>query len=94
MALTAKKDENGRNTLICASQDDGQTIVQVYADPISHGLAVDDDTTGDDNGNNGGNAMLDENNVAVMTVLSSDGDGAIVEVYGDILTGKVLIDSN
>ena len=90
----AYRDENSRPTLICASSADGQTIVQIVADPTTHGLKVDDNTTGSDNGNNGGSAMLDQNGVPVMTALSSDGDGAIVEVYGDPATNSILIDSN
>lgn len=90
----AKKDQNGRNTIICASSLDGATIVPVFADPTTHGLKVDDNSTGSDNGNNGGNAMLDENSVPVWTALSSTGDGSIVEVYGDIATGKILINSH
>ncbi len=90
----AKKDQNGRNTIIAASNADGQTIVQVKADPTNHGLAVDDASTGTDNGNNLGNAMLDENSVAVWTAVSEADGTTIIEIYADPLTGKILIDSN
>lgn len=90
----AKFDENGRPTIICASDADGVSIVVLQADPTSHRLQGDDDTVGSDNGNNSGNAMLDENSVHVWTALSSANDGTIVEVYADPNTGKVLIDSN
>lgn len=89
----AKKDENSRPAVILASENDGVTIVPLKADPTSHGIEVDDNTGGSDNGNNKGNAMLDQNSVPVWTALSSAGDGAIVEVYGDPATGKVLINS-
>lgn len=87
-------DENGRSSIICASKDDGTTIVQITADPTTHGVSVDDNTTGDDNGNNNDNAMIDGNSVAVWFALSSAGDGSLVEVYADPATGKLLIDSN
>lgn len=90
----AKKDENGRPTLICASNGDGITIVPIKANPANHGLKIDDNTTGSNNGNNNGNAMIDENGVAVLTALSSAADGKIIEVYGDPATGKILINSN
>jgi len=93
MALVAKKDQSGRNTITTASLNDGVTIVPNLADPSNHGLIVDDGVGGTDNGNNLGNAMLDENGVAVWTALSNADDGEIIEVYGDPVTGAVLIDS-
>lgn len=90
----AKLDENSRPTIICASSADGVTIVPIKISPTTHAVSVDNNTTGSNNGNNGGNAMLDENSVPVWTALSSAGDGSIVEVYGDLATGKILINSN
>lgn len=90
----AYRDENNRPTIICVSNADGLTIVPIVASSTNHALQVEDNTTGSDNGNNQDNAMLDENSVPVWTALSSDGDGSIVEVYADQLTGKVLINSN
>lgn len=90
--LVAKKDSNGRNTMTCAASTDGVTIVPILVNPTNHGLKIMDATTGSDNGNNGGNAMIDENGVSVFTALSSTGD--IVEIYGDISTGAILINSN
>lgn len=89
----AKKDENGRSTVICVSNADGLAIVPLKADPTTHGLKISDGTTGSDAGNNGGKAMLDENSVSVWTALSSNGDGSIVEVYADPSTGSVLVKS-
>ncbi len=90
----AGHDQNSRPTIICASSLDGITIVPILADPSTHGLKNDDNTTGSDNGNNGGAAMIDENQVSVWIAESSANDGAIIEVYGDLSTGKVLINSN
>lgn len=87
-------DQNSRPTLIAASKDDGQTVVQVKADPTLHVIKIDDNTTGSDNGNNGGNAQLDENGFPVATALASDGSGDIIELYADPLTGALLINSN
>lgn len=88
----AKPDENGRPTIICASKSDGQTIVPIQAQFTDHGLKIIDGTGQADNGNNLGNAMLDENSVPVWTALASDNSGNIVEVYGDPVTGSVLVD--
>ncbi len=90
----AGRDQNGRPTLITASSLDGTTIVPILANPTTHRVLNDDGATGSDNGNNGGNAMMDENMVSVATALSSDGSGTIIEIYGDISTGKLLINSN
>ena len=90
----SKLDQNSRPTIICASSADGITIVPIQADTTNHGVLFDDNTTGSDNGNNGGNAMIDENHIPVWTALASDGSGDIVEVYGDVATGKILVNSN
>ena len=90
----AKFDQNNRPTIICASKNDGITIVPIQANPTTHCLKVNDTMGGSDNGNNNNNAMLDENSVPVFTALSSDGSGAIVEVYGDPVTNMLLITSS
>jgi hypothetical protein len=88
----AGHDQNARPTMICASSADGVTIVPLYVNVSNNnGLMIDDNTTGSDNGNNGGNAIVDENSVSVLTALSSNGDGSIVEIYG--LNNKILINS-
>jgi hypothetical protein len=87
-------DQNNRPTLIAASKDDGETVIQITADPSNHGITVEDDVGGADNGNNNDNAQLDENSVPVATALASDGSGRVIEVYGDPLTGALLINSN
>ena len=87
----AKKDENGRNTIIAIDNTDGVSIVPIYADPTTHALHVDDGAGGSDMGNNGGIAMLDENGVAVMTAESSAGDGTLVELYVNNSTGALLV---
>lgn len=86
----APTDQNGKHGIICASKADGITIIPIQANPVSHGLNIEIVTTGTNNGNNNNNAMTDENGVAVWTVLSSDGSGKIIEVYGDVSGGKVL----
>lgn len=91
MANNAKNDGNSNPTVICASKADGVTIIQITADPTTHGLSVVDGTGQTDNGNNNGVAMIDQNTNAVWAALSSDGSGSLVEVYGDVSGGKVLI---
>lgn len=90
---SASKDENGISTLIAASKNDGTTIVRIQANASNHGLTIDDAHTGSDNGNNGGNAMRDENAVPVLIATSSADGKTPIEVYGDPVTGAILIDS-
>lgn len=91
--MNAAHDQNGRPTIICASKDDGTTIVPIWALASNHGVIVNDSALGSDNGNNSGIAMIDENSVSVFTALSSANDGTIIEVYGDPLTNSLLIKS-
>lgn len=41
----AELDQNGRNSLIAVSNVDGETIVRLWADPITHRLLVDSNAT-------------------------------------------------
>lgn len=91
--MNAYRDENNRPTIIATSTD-GTAIVRAVASSSSHRLSVDDGTSGSDNGNNSGIANLDQNSVPVWTALSSVGDGTLVEVYADPVTGKLLVNSN
>lgn len=86
----AKKDQNGRNTIITASSADGVSIVANESDPVTHRLKTTTTTVGD-NGNNNDNAMLDENSVPVWTALASDGSGRVIEIYGNPLSKAVFI---
>lgn len=90
----AYKDQNNVPTLIAASKNDGTTIVRIQANATNHGLIVDDASTGSDNGNNDGNAARDENFVPVLIAVSSADGVTPVEVYGDPVTGALLVDSN
>lgn len=91
--MNAYLDQNSRPTIITVSSADGETIVSGLANPVNHALLTNLASTGSDNGNNQGNAMLDENSRPVWTALSSAGDGSIVEVYSDPVTGRILIDN-
>ncbi len=91
--MNAKKDENGRPTVIAVSSANGTTIVQAQAHPTAHSLLMEDGTSGSDHGNNGGNAMIDENSVSVWTAISSTDGSSIVEVYLNPATKKILIKS-
>jgi hypothetical protein len=92
-ASVAGIDENGRQTVACVYNGDGKTIVPLWANPSQHALIIDDNTAGSDAGNNSGNAQLDDNSRQVWTVLSSAGDGTIVEVYANS-SNQLLINSN
>ena len=94
MTDVAKHDENTRPTMIAVSNADGDTVVKAQANPVSHYLIAQDATGGSDNGNNNDVAMIDENGVAVMTALASDGSGKIIELYINPLTKQLLINSN
>lgn len=89
----APLDQNNRPAIICASKNNGTTIVPIQINPSTHGVMIEDAHTGSDNGNNQGNAMLDENTKPVWIALSSAGNGAIIEVYGNPTTGAILVDS-
>lgn len=86
----ASRDENDVPALIAALDSDGETVVNVFADPVTHALAVSDDTTGSDNGPE--NALKDENGVSTLTATSSDDGVTPVVVYADS-DGNLLIDS-
>lgn len=90
----APRDANFRPAIICASNADGTTIVPIIANASSHYLNVEDNASGTDHGNNSGSATMDENGVSVWAAEASDGSGNIVEVYGDPVTGSVLVNSN
>jgi hypothetical protein len=89
----AYRDENNRPTMTAILNSDGLSINRVKANPVNHGLKIDDNITGTDSGNHGGVAKIDENGISVLTALSSDGSGTIIELYVDS-SGKLLIDSN
>lgn len=90
----AYRDQNNRPTMTAILDSDGLSITAIKANPATNNsLKVDDNTTGSDNGNNGGVAQIDENNIATLTALSSDGDGTIINLYADS-NGLLLIDSN
>ncbi len=90
----AYRDENSIPTLIAISREDGVAVERVLANPLSHGLIVEDGSTGSDLGNNQNNAQKDENNVPVLIATSSADGFTPVEVYVDPDSGALLIDSN
>lgn len=85
----AKIDENGRNAIIALLDTDGSTITPICAN--GHSLCIDDNTTGSDNGG-GSNAKIDENGRNTLTALSSDGSGAIINLYVNS-SNQLLINS-
>lgn len=91
--VNAYRDQNNRTTMTAILNSDGLSITAIKADPTNNRLKADDNTTGTDQGNHGGVAQIDENGVAVLTALSSDGSGTIIELYVDS-SGKLLINSN
>lgn len=88
----ARRDANFVPTLIAASSANGTSIIAIKADPVTHGLEVDDASTGTDHGP--AYAVRDSNHVPVMLCVSADDGVTPVELYADPLTGNLLIDSN
>ena len=84
----ASKDANYVNVLTAVLNTDGQTVMSVYANPITHRLMLNNGTTGSDNGPT--NAIKDKNHVPTLLGTSS-GDGLTpVTAYADS-GGKLLI---
>lgn len=92
-------DGNRVHTLI-AVETDGQTLVNIEADPVTHKLQISDGTTGSDNGPY--NSRHDDSHVPVILAVSNQTItiGGVryiqgvtpVVVYGDS-SGNLLVDS-
>lgn len=87
----AKRDENNVPTILGVLNSDGDTLVPIQVEPVTHSLEIDDDTTGSDNGPS--ISPRDQNFIpALLAVSSVDGVTPVV-VYADS-NGKLLVDSN
>lgn len=86
----AAKDQNGVSSLTCVLNTDGETVVRVETDPVSHGLMVNNGTTGADNGPS--NALHDENDIPTLLAVSSADGKTPVTVYADA-SGAIFINS-
>ena len=89
----AKKDGNYVSTITAVLDTDGITIENIFADPTSHALEVDDDTTGSDNGPTPERALRDENYVPTLYAVSSADGETPVALYVDA-ANKLLIDQS
>lgn len=78
-------------TLICASNEDGLTIVPIEANATTHTLHVTNGTSGTNYGP--ANAVHDANFVPVLLAVSSADGVTPIEVYGDPFWAGVLISS-
>ena len=87
----AGRDQNNVPTLLAASSADGKTIVPIQVEATNHHLLADDNIVGTDHGRAA--AVRDDNFVPVLMAVSSVDGVTPVEVYGDPLTGKILVDS-
>ena len=86
----ASKDANYVNVLTAVLNTDGQTVMSVYANPITHRLMLNDGTTGSDNGPT--NAIKDKNNVSTLLGTSSADGLTPITAYADS-GNKLLIKS-
>ena len=87
----APRDNNQVPTLIVASNDDGNTLVNVKVNPSTHIVQADDNNTGSDL--SGDNALRDSNSVPIAIGVSSVDGVTPVPVYGIPSSGKILIKS-
>lgn len=81
-------DGNSTPTLL-AVQDDGLSLVNIQADPITHELHVSDGTTGSDNGPD--NSRHASGRPILMATSNADGKTPVA-VYANS-SGALLIDS-
>ena len=78
--MSSFHDGNNIATLI-VMQDDGETIVNLQADPSTHALDTSDGTTGSDNGPT--ESRHDNNNVHVLMAISSEDGVTPICLYAD-----------
>jgi hypothetical protein len=88
----AKRDNNKIPTALITSNADGITLLNLLADPVTHGIIMDDNTTGSDLGSNP--VKRDSNGVAGFMAVSSSNSSTPVALYGDSSTSALLINSN
>lgn len=91
MAAQARKDDNRVNTMIAISNADGTTSSLVSADPITHGLTIDNSIGGSDL--TGDNALRDDNRVTTLLAVSSSDGVTPVPLYVIAASGSLLIKS-
>lgn len=83
-------DENRIPTILGTSNLDGKTTLPIFANPVNHGLSVDDNTTGTDKG---GNPDPRDTNRKIAFFAVSSADGVTpVAVYADS-NNKLLVTS-
>lgn len=83
----AKRDQNRTTTFIGLSNADGSTILNVYANPTSHGIKLLDDTTGTDYGDD---IIIDGNYIPVSFAVSSSDGKTLIPIYIDLSTNSLL----
>jgi hypothetical protein len=86
----AEKDGNYLNTLTADLYTHGKTVKLITANPVNHGIMVNDGTGGTDNGPT--NALHDDNDVHTIVAVSSVDFTTPVVLYADS-AGKLLINS-
>ena len=74
----AKRDGNRTTTLIGASNADGSTILNAYANQSNHGLKISDGTSGSDLGSN---IDIDGNHIPVSFAVSSSDGKTVIPIY-------------
>lgn len=89
--MQTHRDENKIPVSLGISDADGSTLLEIQAEPTSHGLMVDDGASGNDL--SGDNALRDDNRVVCLTAVSSTDGVTPVQLYINSATGKLLIQS-
>lgn len=87
----AKRDENHVPTVIGASNADGVTPLLLYANPVNHGIAINDGLGGSDL--SGDVDIRDQNRVVGFQAVSAVDGVTPTVVYIDAVTNALLVRS-
>lgn len=91
-AQQAKKDQNFVNTMLVEQNNSTNDTILIYANPVSHGILIDDGTGGMDFGSQ--NAKRDQNFVTVSMAASSSNGTTPISLYGNAGTHGLLVNSS
>jgi len=87
--MNAARDDNNVPTILGVLNTDGETVMEIQANPATKSLSVNNNTTGTDQGPD--RALRDENFVPTLLAVSSADGETLVPLYVDA-DGKLLID--
>lgn len=88
----AAHDNNSVPTKLLTSNVDGATPVRLYVDPVTHGVAYDNNTTG--SSLSSADARRDDNSTPVLIGVSSADGVTPTAVYGIPASGKLMANAS